>query len=275
MAESSRRSDAPPTTALDRALSLARDALAATPAGLLTDFDGTLSPMVGDPTAAGLVPGADGTLARLAERLAVVAIVTGRAPLDARRMTEVPELLVAGNHGTEWLEPGAVEPTAAPETARVRGLLVDLLARVPPIDGVFVEEKGLSAAVHYRNAAEPDAARDLVLDALGPLPDGLERRHGRMSIELRPTGLGDKGAATRQIIDRFGLLGVVVMGDDMTDLDMFAAVAAARERGVRGAIIGVGGAHETPTEVIAAADVLLADPREAAELLALLASGQP
>jgi len=273
VAESTRRSDAPPTPAMERALSLARDALAATPAGLLTDFDGTLSPIVGDPTAARLVAGAHGPLARLADRLAVVAIVTGRAPLDARRMTGVPGLLVAGNHGLEWLEPDAVEPTVAPETARVRGLLVDLLARVPPIDGVFVEEKGLSAAVHYRNAAEPEAARQRLIDALGPMPDGLERRHGRMSIELRPTGLGDKGAATRQIIDRFRLRGVVVMGDDMTDLDMFAAVAAARAGGVRAAIIGVGGAHETPPQVIAAADVVLADPQEAAELLARLASG--
>jgi trehalose 6-phosphate phosphatase len=273
VAESSRRSDAPPTPALERAWSLARHALAVTPAGLLTDYDGTLSPIVGDPTAARLVAGADGTLAHLADRLAVVAIVTGRAPLDARRMTGVPGLLIAGNHGLEWFEPGAEAPTPAPETERVRRLLVDLLARVPPLDGVFVEEKGLSAAVHYRNAAEPETARQQILDALGPMPDGLERRHGRMSIELRPTGLGDKGAATRQIIDRFGLRGVVVMGDDMTDLDMFSAVAAARERGVRGAIIGVGGAHETPPQVTAAADVVLADPREAAELLALLTSG--
>ena len=80
--ESSRQPDGP----LSRALALTREALAAEPAGILTDFDGTLSPIVHDPFMAGLVDGADGALAALAERLAVVAIVTGRPPLDARQI---------------------------------------------------------------------------------------------------------------------------------------------------------------------------------------------
>ena len=100
--ESSRQTDG----SLARALALATDALAAEPAGLLTDFDGTLAPIVHDPFMAGLVDGADGALAALADRLAVVAIITGRMPLDAQRLVGVPELLIAGNHGTEWLEPG-------------------------------------------------------------------------------------------------------------------------------------------------------------------------
>ena len=104
------------------------------------------------------------------------------------------------------------------------------------------------------------------------MPDGLELRRGRMSLELRPVGLGDKGAATRAIIERHGLRGVVVMGDDITDLDMFAAVDELRAAGrLRGAIIGVGGADaEVPPEVIAASDVVLASPAEAAAFLLAL-----
>ena len=109
--------------------------------------------------------------------------------------------------------------------------------------------------------------------AIGEPGDGIEVRHGRMSVELRPVGLGDKGAAARALVERFGLAGVVVMGDDLTDLDMFVAVAQLREAGrVRGAIIGVGSAdHEAPAEIVAAADVMLGDPAEAAVLLAELA----
>jgi trehalose-6-phosphatase len=94
-----------------------------------------------------------------------------------------------------------------------------------------------------------------------------------MSLELRPIGLGDKGAATRAIIERFGLRGAVVMGDDTTDLDMFAAVAERRDAGLlHGVIIGVGGdAGEAPAAVAEAADVVLRDPAEAAALLAALA----
>jgi trehalose 6-phosphate phosphatase len=258
---------------LARALELARTALSATPSGLLTDFDGTLSPIVADPATARLVEGADGALALLAERLAVVAIVTGRAPADARRMSGVAGLLVAGNHGTEWLEPHAVTPVPSPELAGVRASLEAVVARVPAAAGVTVEDKGLSATVHYRRAPDPEDAHRRILATLGDPGPRIELRRGRMSVELRPIGLGDKGTATRTIVARFGLRGVVVMGDDVTDLDMFAAVDGLRRRGeLQAAIIGVGGADgEVPPEVADAADVVLASPGEAAQLLAALA----
>jgi trehalose 6-phosphate phosphatase len=272
VAESSRSIEEP----LARALPLAREALKAAPAGLLTDFDGTLSPIVTDPALARIVDGADGALTRLTERLAVVAIVTGRAPFDARAMTGVPGLLVAGNHGTEWLEPHAVETHADVDAEAIRARLDAVLARLPHLDGVPIEHKGISASVHYRNAADAAAARAVILASLGDVaPLGIELRHGRMSVELRAAGVGDKGSAARAIVERFGLRGVVVMGDDVTDLDMFRAVAELRASGrVRAAIVGVGGeGGEVPAEVAEAADVLLADPAEAAALLDALADG--
>jgi trehalose 6-phosphate phosphatase len=270
VAESSRDTDG----SLERALALATDALRASPAGLLTDFDGTLSPIVAHPELARLVDGAAGALETLARRLAVVAIVTGRAPRDARRMTGVPDLLVVGNHGTEWLEPGADEPIRSVDAERIGSLVTGVVERLPALEGVTVEDKGLSATVHYRNAPDPAEARDAVLEAIGRLPDGLELRDGRMSVELRPIGLGDKGAATRAIIERFGLRGVVVMGDDVTDLDMFAAVDRARAAGrLRAAIVAVGGPDaEVPGEVAAAADTVLPGVDDSAALLARLAS---
>jgi trehalose 6-phosphate phosphatase len=271
VAESTRRTEDP----LTRALALAADALAEAPAGLLTDFDGTLSPIVDDPATSRLVEGVGSTLAALAGRLAVVAVVTGRAPLDARRMTGVPGLLIAGNHGTEWLEPGEHLPAPSPEAARVTERIAEVLAAVPHLPGVTIEDKGLSATIHYRTAPDPEVARRSILAALPDLAAGgeLELRPGRMSLELRPIGLGDKGAATRSIIDRFGLRGVVVMGDDVTDLDMFAAVAERRAAGtLSGVVIGVGGADgETPPSVAEAADVVLDEPAEAAAFLAALA----
>jgi trehalose 6-phosphate phosphatase len=267
--ESSRR----PDPALRDALALAREALAAEPAGLLTDFDGTLSPIVEDPATARLADGATEALTALAHRLAVVAIVTGRAPLDARRMTGVAGLLVAGNHGTEWLEPGADAPASSSEAAAARDRIARIVGRVPPAAGVSTEDKGVSATVHYRAAPDPDAARRSIVEAIGEPGEGVELRPGRMSVEIRPVGLGDKGAATRQIVERFGLRGAVVMGDDVTDLDMFRAVADARAAGrLRGAIIAVGGAErEVPPEVAAAADAMLTDPGAAARFLAALA----
>lgn len=270
MTESSRR----PEASLQRALGLARTALGVEPSGLLTDFDGTLSPIVGDPALARLVDGADGALARLAERLAVVAIITGRAARDARRLTGAPGVLVVGNHGVEWLEPNAADPAPGPEAPAVVSRLESALAAVATPPGVVVERKGLSATVHYRNATHPTRARDAILRALADASrHDLDVRQGRMSVELRPRGLGDKGRAARAIVERHALRGVVVMGDDVTDLDMFGAVAELRDAGrVRGAIIAVAGAgREVPREVIEAADAVLSDPTQVAALLSALA----
>jgi trehalose 6-phosphate phosphatase len=270
VAESTHATDAP----LDRALALAADALSARPAGLLTDFDGTLSPIVADPTLARLVDGASGALAGLVERLAVVAIITGRSPTDARRLVDVPGVLVSGNHGTEWLEPGVDEPVPSPEMARIRPILDEVLDRLPIMKGVIVEDKGISASVHYRNAPDHEATRKTLTRALGSMPAEIEARHGRMIIDIRPVGLGDKGSAARTIIQRYRLRGVVVLGDDVTDLDMFSAVAQARAEGeIRGVIIGVGGPDsEVHPAVAHLADVVLPSVTDAAELLARLAS---
>ena len=270
MSESSQPTDA----SRSRALSLASDALRRTPAGLLTDFDGTLSTIALEPSGARLVDGAGDPLVRLAHRLAVVAIITGRAALDARRLIGIPGLLIAGNHGMEWLEAAAEAPEVSPDAASVPARLDEVLARVPDLPGVVPEHKTVSASVHYRNASDPDAARAAILAAIGDVKaDGLRIGHGRMIVEVRPVGLGDKGSAVRAIVDRFGLRGVVVMGDDLTDLDMFRAVDDLRaSNGLRGAIVGVGGAdHEVAPEVLAAADVVLADPTDAARFLTELA----
>lgn len=269
MTESSRS----PSTSFERALELARGALVEEPSGLLTDFDGTLSPVVGDPTLARLVDGADGALEALADRLAVVAIITGRSALDVRRMTGLRGVLIAGNHGVEWLAPDEAAPMPVAKSDEIEARLEEALAEVPRRDGVFVERKRLSATVHYRNAADPQGARAAIVRAVAARAvSPIEVREGRMSVELRPTGLGDKGAAAREIVVRHALRGAVVMGDDLTDLDMFGAVSELRDAGrLTAAVIGVGGSdREVPAEVTAAADVTLADPQEAAALLAAL-----
>jgi trehalose-phosphatase len=206
-----------------------------------------------------------------------VAIVTGREPIEARRVVGVPGLLVAGNHGTEWLDPDADAPhvvMGSAPAAAAREALNRALRRVPVLPGVVAEHKGLSAALHYRAAPDPGAARDALVAALGDVePLGLGIGHGRMVVELRPIGLGDKGAAARAIVERFALRGAVVMGDDTTDLDMFAAVGELRADGRLAAVlVAVGGAdRDVGTEVAAAADAVLPTPADVAELLGLLA----
>ena len=51
-------------------------------AGVLLDFDGTLSPIVARPELAKIRDGARDAIARLVERLAVVAVISGRTPAE-------------------------------------------------------------------------------------------------------------------------------------------------------------------------------------------------
>jgi trehalose 6-phosphate phosphatase len=259
-------------SALDRAIAACRSTLDRPPAGLVTDFDGTLSPIVDNPADVALAPGGREALDALSERVAVVAIVTGRAPMDARRFIGTDRVLIVGNHGVEWLAPGETRVAPDPRSAELRPALERMVASVPPGEGILVEDKGLSATVHYRNAPDPGAARAQVLDALREAADpAIGMRHGRMSVELRALDLGDKGTAVRAIVDRYALRGLVVLGDDVTDLDMFRAARELQAaRGIRASIVAVAGGAEVPPEVGAAADVVLPDPAAAVALVAAL-----
>ncbi len=261
----------------ERALRLAVEALRGGPSGILTDLDGTLAPIAAMPSAVHPVATGLEALGRLADRLAVVGVVTGRAAADARAILGPvgPRLLVIGNHGLEWLAPGAAEPERTPELMGARRAVRAALQILGDDlgDGVRVEDKGISATVHFRGARDPAAAGRAIAAALAPVIGGdLELRRGRMALELRPVGLGDKGTAVRAVVARHGLKGLLVAGDDVTDLDMFRAARTLRERGdLRAAVLGVGGGHEVPAEVAAAADVVLSSPDAMAALLASLA----
>ncbi|HEY7847486.1 MAG TPA: trehalose-phosphatase [Candidatus Limnocylindria bacterium] len=263
----------PRPDSLAAAVSLARHALGSAPAGVLTDLDGTLAPIVDDPDAARPLPDAVAALTSLAGRLAVVAVISGRAPDDARRRLGTDRLLVIGNHGLERLEPGAERAALSPALAGVAESIRAVLARVPAGEGISIDDKGPSATIHYRNAPDPEASARRIAAALGDVArDGLSLRAGRMSWELRAAGAGNKGSALAEVVSRHGLRGLLVLGDDVTDLDMFRAAAEARARGeLAAAILAVAGGAEVPPSVAAAADAVLPDPRAVASLLAELA----
>ena len=264
-------------TEFERALAIAFVALRAEPAGLATDLDGTLAPIVPNPSAARPLSGAVEALQALASQLAVVAVISGRAALDARRILggAGSDVLVIGNHGLEWLEAGADAPEFDEGLAELRSTLAEVVARIPALPGVEVEDKGLSATIHYRRAPDPAAARVELLTALpGVARASFEIREGRRSIELRPAGRGDKGTAISALIQRFSLRGLVVAGDDATDLDMFAAARDLEAAGLRTAVLGVSGGREVPAEVAGSVDVLLPDPEAFVRLLGRLAANR-
>jgi trehalose-phosphatase len=196
---------------------------------LLLDYDGTLSPIVSEPDAAALAPATRGTLSALCGMPGVtVAVVSGRALRDVEERVRL-DIIYAGNHGMEIRGRGLefVEPKAEALSVELPALTASIGEELAGIDGALVENKGLTASVHYRMVAEEHWARvrSIVEEELLPYAGRFVLRHGKKVFEIRPAVKWNKAAAGLWLASRAtsGDPAVVCIGDDETDEDMFRA----------------------------------------------------
>jgi trehalose 6-phosphate phosphatase len=221
---------------------------------VLLDVDGTLAPIAARPELAAVPEATRAELRRLVGRYDLVAAVSGRAGDDAARLVDVPGIEVVGNHGLE-LDPRAEE---------LAGALVDFRESV----GLPVEDKRLSLSYHFREAADPAAARAALGEVARRAEEaGLVPRWGRMVLEIRPPVDTDKGVAVRTLLARSGATRALYAGDDTTDLDAFAGL---RDAGLEHAVCVAVASDEGPAELREAADLVVPDPEAMAGLLARL-----
>jgi trehalose 6-phosphate phosphatase len=244
--------------------------LASGTAGLVTDVDGTISPIVPHPEDALVLPLAKAALEALRDRLAIVGIVSGRAVSDARAMVGIDGLVYVGNHGLElWNVRGAeVLPEARPWVPRLASVLEDVRQRVRT-SGIAIENKGVTASLHYRLAEEPDQARRELLEILAQcaLTSGLRLEEGRRVLNLLPPLTVTKGSAVSWLAEEHKLDRLVYLGDDVTDAHAFKALNVLRTTGgIETLCIGVVG-PETPLGVRQLANANVTSVEAVAELL--------
>jgi trehalose 6-phosphate phosphatase len=249
------------------------------PAGLFTDIDGTISHIAATPVEATISSQTRRALRSLAGRLAIVGAVTGRAADDGAAMIGLPELLVVGNHGMEWLHRGArsANPAAEASRAALMAALADVDRAVVAAglaDAVVMEDKRLSASIHYRLASDPLAAREIVLAAAADAAarHGLRTTEGRYVVELRPEVPINKGTAIAELVRAHALNGVVYFGDDITDIDAFQAIRSLRESGAVTAESVAVLSAETHPSVSSMADVTVPGVDACIELLSSLSA---
>jgi trehalose 6-phosphate phosphatase len=242
------------------------------------DFDGTLAPIVSEPSAARPHPDVLPALRRLATGVGTLAIITGRPAQVAVKLggfAGIPGLIVIGQHGFERWQGGQLSsPPSPPEVAMARARLPAVLAAAGAPEGTRVEDKGPALVVHVRNTADPQAA---LARLTGPLTEfatetGLDSKPGRMVIELRPPGI-NKGTALTELIAERDPAAILFAGDDIGDLPAFEAVRVAREDGREG--VTVCSASDEVTALAEHADLVLDGPKEVAALLAALAEALP
>jgi trehalose-phosphatase len=221
-------------------------------AGLFLDFDGVLAPIVERPEDAYPPPETRAELARLVNRYALVAVVSGRAGDDVRERVDVDGVVIVGSHGLELDR----------QADRWRQQIADFAggAAWPPSE---IELKGLSVAFHFRNR-DDEAAAVLELEAIAEVAheEGLVSRFGRKVLEVLPPVGSNKGTAVRHLLEGAGLMRVLVAGDDTTDLDAFRAVESIEHR-LRVAVL----APDSPTELAEHAELVLHSTVEFLDLL--------
>jgi trehalose 6-phosphate phosphatase len=218
-------------------------------AAVLLDVDGTLAPIVARPELAEVPEETRLELERLVRRYALVACISGRSGEEARRLVRVEGIVYVGVHGLEL----------APEAERWRGTLRPF-AR---LDWPWLEDKGLTVALHWREAGDEQTARgELESVATRAEEAGLEARWGRKVLELRPPVKADQGTAVRALLERRGLRSALYAGDDTTDLDAFRSLEGL-EVAVRIAVAST----EAPPGLREAADMVVASPAGLLELL--------
>jgi trehalose 6-phosphate synthase/phosphatase len=210
---------------LHRSLATARVAL-------FLDYDGTLAPITRHPSETRMEDSMREALEACVRREDTeVTIVSGRALADLRAHLPLDGVTYAANHGLEIDGPG-LEPFVHPDlhlfAERSRALAEALRELREP--GVWLEEKGASLTLHYReahadaHARVAERARAIVTSA------GFQAREALCAVEARPPTGWDKGRAVFHVLRaRHGpewpeQLGVVYVGDDETDEDAFRAL---------------------------------------------------
>lgn len=235
--------------------------------GVLTDFDGTLAPIVADPAGAVPLDGVPRLLEVLARRYELVAVLSGR-PVEFLAGLLPQTVVLSGLYGLEVQRDGTRHDDPAAASWRdVVGEVAAEAERAAPA-GVRVEAKGLSLTLHFRGRA--DIAGEVLdwADAAAGR-SGLVARAAKMSVELHPPLPADKGTAAAGLTA--GLEAVCFLGDDLGDLPVFDHLESLRARGVKTAAIAVR-SEEAPAELLARADLVVDGPGGAVDVLRALAA---
>ncbi|MEP6960764.1 MAG: trehalose-phosphatase [Acidobacteriota bacterium] len=180
------------------------------------DFDGTLAPIVEHPDQAGMRDQTRRLLVRLAALYPCV-ILSGRTRADLLgKLRGVDVEKVIGSHGAE--SSGPKNKSARPQVQRWKAAIE---LELGPVPGLWVEDKGLSLAVHYRQAGSKAEVQRRIHKAV----QNLERARvfgGKHVVNVVVDGDPDKGTALTAERDRLRCDWVLYVGDDDNDEDAFA-----------------------------------------------------
>lgn len=196
---------------------------------IFLDYDGTLTPIVNDPTQAVLDESMRAILTRLAQQF-TVSIISGRDLNDLRQRVQLDGVFYAGSHGFEIVGPGS----ESKEMQKGKEFLPDLeqaeeeLHKIlDTIEGCVMERKSFAIAIHYRQVADTqvEQVEQAVDQVIEQHSDRLRKGSGKKVFQVQPKTDWNKGHAVLWLLNKFELdqseVLPVYIGDDVTDEDAF------------------------------------------------------
>ena len=234
--------DASLTDALERAASA--DLLL-----VASDYDGTLSPIVDDPSEAIPENRALAALRSISERQGTRCLIVSGRSVEALVgfVGRSDNIGLIGNHGAD-------APRSSQDVAAVEAITAALDEIAGDIEGVLVEGKPTGAALHYRHAMDKAEAAGRARTVANQFNARIIE--GKMVVEMS-VGRGDKGTALDTVRRSSGADVVIFFGDDVTDETAFA-------------ILGEGDIGVKVGEGATLARYRVSDPREVADALEAL-----
>jgi trehalose-phosphatase len=206
----------------------------ASPAKLLIvlDFDGTLSPLAETPGQARLDPRFKAILKELSALKGVsIFVLSGRALPVVKKMVGLRGIYYGGNHGMETVGKDFryTDPKATQLKDVVKAVTKGLKVIFPTGSGVLIENKGLTASIHYRQLEGVGKRfffkRMHVVKVLSKDLPVLWRK-GHEVIEILPREAMHKGDAVIRLSKKLSGPVTLAVGDDATDEDMFRALGS-------------------------------------------------
>jgi trehalose 6-phosphate synthase/phosphatase len=200
---------------------------------LFLDFDGTIAPIAEAPDRVVVPLQVKSALERLAA-IRPLAVISGRALDDLRERVGISGIIYAGNHGAEiMIGDKVVRDSRTDEaTASLQSFLDALRSGMSSVPGVLIEDKGITASVHFRKVDPSQEGEVLCIFWRVARDYAREFRitTGKKVLEIRPQNAWNKGDAVKRILEHWGGNEMpLYVGDDTTDEDAYRII---RENGI-------------------------------------------
>lgn len=206
------------------------------------DFDGTMAPIVPQPTDARPIPGTAEALSELTTLPHTqTALISGRSLSSLRAVATPPEAtwLIASHGAERWFGPGSEKLRLdAWQQHALHQINHVLLAQSAERPGSSVEFKPAGAVFHVRQMSTDLSARQAIDDTERALRQLAETgaqiyiHHGKAVLEVSVLD-ANKGQGIELLRCRSQATGVLFAGDDTTDENGFAALDPEHDVGVK------------------------------------------